>query len=79
MIKLYATEKALQVDVGRGYLSLTYPGGTSASQFQFLVSPFLKKRDVAGWDDIQGLGMTTSGTFDPKLNVSYSMDYSAIK
>ena len=78
-MKLYATEKVLLVDVGPGYLNLTYPAGNSTSKFQFLVSPFAQKQDVTGWNDIQGLKVTASGTFDPKPNVTYSMDEGAIK
>ncbi|KAE8362495.1 hypothetical protein BDV27DRAFT_166199 [Aspergillus caelatus] len=71
-ITLYATEQALDAVVGPGYLNLTYPQGTSCSQFQFLVSPFTQKKDVAGWEDLVGLNVRVSGTFDPKLSVSYS-------
>ncbi|KNG84741.1 hypothetical protein ANOM_005543 [Aspergillus nomiae NRRL 13137] len=71
-ITLYATEKAVDAVVGPGYLNLTYPQGTPDSQFQFLVSPFTQKKDVAGWEDLVGLDVRVSGTFDPKLRVSYS-------
>ncbi|BCR95277.1 uncharacterized protein AKAW2_20217A [Aspergillus luchuensis] len=73
-ITLYATEPALNAEVGPGYLNLTYPRGTSASQFQFLVSPFETQRNVAGWEDIVGLDITVSGNMDPNtLNISYSL------
>ncbi|KAF7593026.1 hypothetical protein BBP40_012113 [Aspergillus hancockii] len=71
-ITLYATEKALDAVVGPGYLNLTYPSGTSDSQFQFLVSPFAVKKDVTSWQDLEGLNVRVSGTFDPELRVSYS-------
>ncbi|GAB1206830.1 hypothetical protein APSETT445_005532 [Aspergillus pseudonomiae] len=77
--KLYATEKAIDAVVGPGYLNLTYPQGTPDSQFQFLVSPFTQKKDVAGWEDLVGLDVRVSGTFDSKLRVSYSASDATIK
>ena len=71
---MYATEPALNAEVGPGYLNLTYPRGTSASQFQFLVSPFETQKNVASWEDIVGLDVTVSGNMDPNsLNISYSL------
>ncbi|GKZ26742.1 hypothetical protein AbraCBS73388_003122 [Aspergillus brasiliensis] len=78
-ITLYATEEALNAEVGPGYLNLSYPRGTSASQFQFLVSPFEAQKNVAGWKDIVGLDVTVSGNMDPTtLNISYSLSDQAI-
>ncbi|EAU36129.1 conserved hypothetical protein [Aspergillus terreus NIH2624] len=71
-ITLYATEKALDVAVGPGVLNLTYPQGTAESQFQFLVSPFARKKDVAGWEDLPGVKVSVSGTVDLTPLVSYS-------
>ncbi|KAL2216274.1 hypothetical protein M432DRAFT_551753 [Thermoascus aurantiacus ATCC 26904] len=72
-ITLHATEKAIDAVAGPGYLNITYPYGTSASQFQLLVSTFANKADVAGWEDVQGLKVIPSGTVDPNVRVAYSM------
>ncbi|OJJ35768.1 hypothetical protein ASPWEDRAFT_51744 [Aspergillus wentii DTO 134E9] len=71
-IVLYATESALDAVVGPGYLNLTYPYGTNASKFQFLMSPFYKKQDVTGFDGIPGLKVDISGNVASKPNVTYS-------
>lgn len=77
--QLYATEKALDASVGPGSLNLTYPHGTSESVFQFLVSPFVQKKDITGWDDLPGVKVSIAGTVDPKMQVSYSASDAAIK
>ncbi|KAH8433579.1 uncharacterized protein LDX57_011213 [Aspergillus melleus] len=78
-IALYATEQALDAVAGPGYLNLTYPYGTESSQFQFLVSPFSRKKDVTGWGDLPGLKVTVSGTVVSEPQVSYSASDAAIK
>lgn len=78
-LQLHATEKAIDAVAGPGYLNITYPYGTSASQFQLLVSTFANKADVSGWEDVQGLKVIPSGTVDPNMRVAYSMSDGTIK
>ena len=54
-----------------GMLNLSYPYGTSASQFTLLVSPFAKAKDVYSWDDVQGADVTVEGN----VNMTYSLGY----
>ncbi|KAL1879500.1 hypothetical protein Plec18167_003957 [Paecilomyces lecythidis] len=77
-ITLHATEAAIDAVAGPGYLNITYPYGTSASQFQLLVSTFAKQANVVSWDDVQGLSVTPSGTINPDINITYSMTDGAI-
>lgn len=54
-----------------GMLNLSYPYGTSASQFTLLVSPFAAKKDVYSWQDVQGANVTIEGN----VNMIYSLGY----
>ena len=54
-----------------GMLNLSYPYGTSASQFSLLVSPFAESKDVYSWDDVQGANVTIEGN----VNMTYSLGY----
>ena len=54
-----------------GLLNLSYPYGTSASQFTLLVSPFAAKKDVNSWDDVQGANVKIEGN----MNMTYSLGY----
>ncbi|TDZ13806.1 hypothetical protein Cob_v013086 [Colletotrichum orbiculare MAFF 240422] len=65
-IVLHGTEEAMDVEVGPGHLSLSYPRGNSSSIFTFLVSsnPIGSKRDIAGFHDVDGLDVVVDGTVD---------------
>ncbi|KAF4549221.1 Hypothetical protein D9617_23g006360 [Elsinoe fawcettii] len=70
-LKWFSTEPSLIVDVRPGVLNLTYPYGTAASVFSFMVSPFKTKRDVSGWDDLQGVAVSVSGNAETNYNVTF--------
>lgn len=70
-MSLYPTEPALHVQVYPGKLNLTYPHGDASSIFTLVVSTFTQKRDVASWEDVQGLGVAVSGN----VNTSYSLSF----
>lgn len=58
-----------------GQLNLTYPYGTASSSFSLLVSPFAMKKDIVGWEDIQGLNVTVSGNVDSNFTLGYAGNY----
>ncbi|KAH7368787.1 hypothetical protein B0T11DRAFT_350350 [Plectosphaerella cucumerina] len=74
-ISLYPTEKALDVKVSPKKLTLAYPQGTAGSIFTFVVGTFAKKRTVAGWQDVQGLGVKVSGNVVPEYSLSFGGSY----
>ncbi|OLN83438.1 hypothetical protein CCHL11_03041 [Colletotrichum chlorophyti] len=63
-IVAHGTEEAMDVDVGPGYLSMSYPRGNSSSVFTFIVSsnPLGGKRDISGFGDVEGLDITVGGS-----------------
>jgi hypothetical protein len=56
-------------------LTLAYPQGTAGSIFTFVVGTFAKKRTVAGWQDVQGLGVKVSGNVVPEYSLSFGGSY----
>ncbi|KAJ6443663.1 alpha-L-fucosidase [Purpureocillium lavendulum] len=70
-ISLYPTEKALDVAVSPGKLSLSYPHGNSSSLFTFVVGTFRDKPTVAGWEDVQGLDVSVAGNVDLDYTLSF--------
>jgi hypothetical protein len=58
-----------------GMLNLSYPYGTSESQFSLLVSPFAKMKDVYSWDDVQGAKVTIEGNMNMTYNLGYAGEY----
>jgi hypothetical protein len=70
----YATESALVAEVGPGALNLTYPRGNSTSTFTFLVptNPLGGKRDVTGFEDVEGATiLLAGGTVDPTATITF--------
>jgi hypothetical protein len=61
-----------------GMLSLSYPYGTSASQFSLLVSPFAKMKDVYSWDDVQGANVTVEGNANMTYSLGYAGEYGGV-
>lgn len=70
-IQLFATESYITAAASANTLNLTYPLGDANSIFSFIVSPFKAKKDVASWDDVQGLSVHVSGN----VNMSYTIGY----
>ncbi|PYH97067.1 hypothetical protein BO71DRAFT_481522 [Aspergillus ellipticus CBS 707.79] len=71
---LYPTETALQATVAPYELSLTYPLGNSTSSFTFVLAsnPLGAKRDINGFDDVDGLQIeVVGGTVDPVPKISF--------
>jgi hypothetical protein len=56
-------------------LNLTYPLGNANSTFILLVSPFKLKKDISGWDDIQGLSVEISGNVDGNFSLGWAGSY----
>lgn len=73
--QLYPTEMALDVKVSRKKLTLSYPRGTSASVFTFIVGTFSKKWTIGGWQDIQGLKVKVTGNVEPKYSLAFGGGY----
>ncbi|KXH66677.1 hypothetical protein CSAL01_06641 [Colletotrichum salicis] len=61
---LHGTEETLDVDVSPGHLSLSYPDGNSTSIVTFLVSsnPLGGKRDIFGFEDVEGIQVSVGGS-----------------
>ncbi|KAK1978689.1 hypothetical protein LZ30DRAFT_632695 [Colletotrichum cereale] len=70
---LHGTEEAMDVDVGPGKLSLSYPRGNSTSVFTFIVSsnPLGGKRDVGGFEDVEGIHVTVNGTVKQEPEIAF--------
>ena len=73
-LTLYAQVKELNAVASEGKLVLEYPQGNSTSSFTFLVSTNSKSgsRDVASWDDVEGVNITVDGSVDPNVNVGFA-------
>ncbi|KAJ3550205.1 hypothetical protein NM208_g107 [Fusarium decemcellulare] len=74
-ISLYPTETALDVKVGPGKLSLSYPRGNSSSLFTLVVGTFTKKPTVTGWRDVPGLKVNVSGNVNLNYSLSFGGEY----
>lgn len=61
-----------------GMLNLSYPYGTSESQFSLLVSPFAKMKDVYSWDDVQGANVTIEGNTNMTYSLGYAGEYGGV-
>ncbi|KAH5242357.1 hypothetical protein HBI72_197980 [Parastagonospora nodorum] len=72
-LSLYAQTYALDVDVGPGYLEVRYPQGNVSSSFSFLVGTngWDGKRDVGGWEDVEGVKVNVTGSVDLKVGVEF--------
>ncbi|PYI01565.1 hypothetical protein BO78DRAFT_327281 [Aspergillus sclerotiicarbonarius CBS 121057] len=71
---LYPTETALQAEVAPYALNLTYPLGNASSTFTFVLAsnPLGGKRDITGFDDVDGLQIeVVGGTVDPVPAISF--------
>jgi hypothetical protein len=75
-MSLYAQVYALSVDVGEGYLEVSYPQGNATCTFSFLVGTngWDGKRDVSSWTDVEGIKVNVSGT----VELSYSVDFAGL-
>ena len=73
-MSLFAQVKALDASVGEASLEVSYPMGNETSAFSFLVGTngWGGKRDVAGWGDVEGVGVNVSGTVDLEANVTFN-------
>jgi hypothetical protein len=65
---------ALDAETGENYLDLSYPQGNSSSGFSFLVGTngWDGKRDVASWDDVEGININVTGTVDQNYTVTFN-------
>lgn len=70
-ISLWPTEFALDAEVSAGRLSLSYPRGSSASQFSLLVGTQKRKPEVNGWEDLLGLQVSVSGN----VNLTHKLQF----
>lgn len=71
---LYPTESALQAEVSPYALNLTYPLGNSTSTFTFVLAsnPLGSKRDISGFEDVDGLQIeVVGGTVNPTPEISF--------
>ncbi|RAK99909.1 uncharacterized protein BO80DRAFT_110575 [Aspergillus ibericus CBS 121593] len=71
---LYPTETALQAEVAPYALNLTYPLGNASSTFTFVLAsnPLGGKRDITGFDDVDGLQIeVVGGSVDPLPEISF--------
>ncbi|KAF1838170.1 hypothetical protein BDW02DRAFT_586045 [Decorospora gaudefroyi] len=73
-LSLYAEVQALDVHVGEDFLELAYPRGNATSRFTFLVGTngWYGKRDVGGWDDVEGVQVAVSGSVSMNYMVTFS-------
>ncbi|KAF2846781.1 hypothetical protein T440DRAFT_405117 [Plenodomus tracheiphilus IPT5] len=73
-MSLYAQTKALDVSVGENLLELRYPQGNDSSGFSFLVGTngWDGKRDVRGWEDVEGVRVNVTGSIDANYTVTFS-------
>ncbi|KAF2706867.1 hypothetical protein K504DRAFT_437848 [Pleomassaria siparia CBS 279.74] len=73
-LTLYAQVYELEAVASEGALNLTYPSGNSSSSFSFLVGTNSQagKRDVASWDDVEGIKVGVKGTVDLKYSVTFN-------
>jgi hypothetical protein len=75
----YATEHALTAVASANNLNLTYPYGTADSIFSIIVGTFHKKRDVASWEDVQGLTVKVTGNVNmSSLSIGYAGEYGGL-
>ncbi|KAM5343733.1 hypothetical protein ACJ41O_012270 [Fusarium nematophilum] len=74
-ISLYPTEMALDVEVGPGRLSLTYPYGNSSSIFSLLVGTSSQNTNIEGWEDVPGLKVDVSGNINSTFQLSFGGEY----
>ncbi|KAJ5001398.1 hypothetical protein K4K48_001490 [Colletotrichum sp. SAR 10_66] len=72
-VVLHGTEKAMEVKVDPEQLTLAYPRGNVSSIFTFIVSsnPIGGKRDVQGFEDLDGINITTTGSVLPDPDISF--------
>ncbi|OJK03454.1 hypothetical protein ASPACDRAFT_1852435 [Aspergillus aculeatus ATCC 16872] len=71
---LYPEETALVADIAPYALNLTYPLGNASSTFTFVLAsnPLGAKRDIAGFEDVDGLTIkVVGGTVDPVPEISF--------
>jgi hypothetical protein len=71
---LYPTQTALKASISPYKLNLEYPLGNSSSTFTFILAanPLGGARDIAGFDDVEGLTITVSGgSVNPIPEISF--------
>ncbi|KAF3396507.1 hypothetical protein F1880_007338 [Penicillium rolfsii] len=71
---LYPTQTALKAEVSPYALNLTYPLGNSSSTFTFVLAsnPLGSKRDISGFEDVDGLKIeVVGGTVNPVPEISF--------
>ncbi|KAF1995845.1 hypothetical protein P154DRAFT_525946 [Amniculicola lignicola CBS 123094] len=75
-LSLYAQVKELTAVAGKKSLNLTYPSENSTNAFSFLVGTNSRfgKRDVASWEDVEGVDVTASGT----VNLNYTVTFNGM-
>jgi hypothetical protein len=73
-LSLYAEVMALDVAVGEDVLELWYPRGNASSRFSFLVGTngWGGRRDVGGWEDVEGINVNVTGSVDKGYTVTFS-------
>jgi hypothetical protein len=73
-LSLYAQVMALDVSVSEGVLELRYPEGNATSSFSFLVgtNSWSGKRDVRGWEDVEGVRVNVTGSVYKEYAVTFN-------
>jgi len=73
-LTLYAQVKELNAVAGDAMLELEYPQGNATSSFTFLVGSNSKsgKRNIAKWEDVEGVKVYVNGTVDLEYNVAFA-------
>lgn len=75
LFQLWPTEFALDAEVSAGRLSLSYPRGSAASQFSFMVGTHKRRVNINGWEDLIGLKVNVSGTVNTTHTLQFAGAY----
>lgn len=73
-ISWWPTEAAADIIATPGRLNITYPYGTNASIFSFVVSTFANKTTITGWDDLPSLDVNVTGN----VNMTYGLSFAGL-
>ena len=71
---LYAANvKAMDAQVGAGWMDLTYPASAGVDHFEFVLStnPFYSSRDILSLDDVVGVNITVGGNVKEDPVIGY--------